>query len=77
MTNRKITNPRASFGQAKGKQGIGACFILKFLNNGKKEGIWKQWMIQEALEAITSKDKEMKRMNKNSYILFDDWNKEQ
>ncbi len=44
-------NPVASFGQAKGNQGVGQTIILKFLGAG-----WKQWKIQHALEVLNSEE---------------------
>ena len=37
-----------NFGRCK-KEGSGRKTILRFLNGGSKTGLWKQWMIQDAL----------------------------
>jgi len=42
-------NPLASYGQAKGKQGIGRNIIIRFLGKG-----WKEWKITHALEVLNS-----------------------
>jgi len=34
------------------KNGVGQTTILKFLNGSRKEGKWKQWVIQQALDTL-------------------------
>uniref|UniRef100_A0A6M3JL93 ParB-like N-terminal domain-containing protein n=1 Tax=viral metagenome TaxID=1070528 RepID=A0A6M3JL93_9ZZZZ len=52
----RLFESEPKFRTAKG-QGVGQTTILKFLNGGRKEGQWKQWKIQQALDTLKlSKD---------------------
>jgi len=51
------------------KNGVGQTTILKFLNGGKKKGVWKQYMIQDALKIKEEDVKEI--VDKKAVEVFD------
>lgn len=55
-----FTSTKGDFLHAK-IQGVGRTTILRFLNGGRKEGGWKRWRIQEALDVLKSDGKDISR----------------
>ena len=51
------------------ENGVGRIPILKFLNGGKKKGVWKQYMIQDALKIKEEDVKEI--VDKKAVEVFD------